>query len=83
MNDYDLLYGVVIRLPDKDGIELSKNIDEITKRLGEAINKEFKDFLAAPFGFELVEADKKVRILDKLEFNDELPETDEESEEEV
>lgn len=74
MNDYDLLYGVVIRLPDKDGIELSKNIDEITQRLGNAIQKEFKDCCAIPFGFELVEPDGQVRIINKVEYPIELEE---------
>ena len=81
MSDYDLLYGVVLRLEGGNGAKLYKNIDEISKRLGEAINKEFQDFIAVPFGFELVEPDKKVRILNKIEYNDEFPETDEELEE--
>lgn len=74
MNNYDVLYGVVIRLPDKDGIELSKNIDEITQRLGKAIQKEFKDCYAIPFGFELVEPDGQVRIINKVEYPIELEE---------
>lgn len=78
MSDYDLLYGVVLRLEGGNGVALSKNIDEISKRLGEAINKEFSDFIAVPFGFELVEPDKKVRILNRIEYSDEIPETDEE-----
>jgi len=76
MSDYDVLYGVVIRLEGGNGGPLMKNIDEITERLGNAIKKEFEDFMALPFGMELVEADKKVRILNKIEFNDEYPEED-------
>lgn len=34
MSDYDLLYGVVLRLDGGNGVELSENIDEISKRLG-------------------------------------------------
>ena len=78
MNNYDVLYGVIIRLQDPDGIQLSKNIDEITGRLGKAITKEFPDMMALPFGFELVEPDGKVRIINKIEYNDESAETDEE-----
>ena len=77
MNNYDVLYGVIIRLEDPDGIQLSKNIDNITEKLGNAIKKEFDDFMALPFGFELVEADGKVRILNKIEYTDE--ETEEET----
>ena len=78
MNNYDVLYGVIIRLQDPDGIQLSKNIDNITERLGNAIKKEFPDMMAIPFGFGLVEPDGKVRILNKIEYNEEFPEDDEE-----
>lgn len=78
MSDYDILYGVIIRLQDPDGIQLSKKIDEITDRLGNAIIKEFPDMMAIPFGFELVEDDGKVRILNKIEYNEDFSETDEE-----
>lgn len=71
MNNYDVLYGVVIRLQDQDGTKINKNIDELTRRLGNAIKKEFDDFMALPFGFELVEPDGKVRILNKIEYTDE------------
>lgn len=81
MSDYDLLYGVVLRLDGGNGVELSENIDEISKRLGEAINKEFSDFVVLPYGFELVEPDKKIRILNYLKFDDEITETDEKIEE--
>lgn len=77
MNNYDVLYGVVIRLQDQDGTKINKNIDELTRRLGNAIKKEFDDFMALPFGFELVEPDGKVRILNKIEYTDE--ETEEET----
>lgn len=77
MNNYDVLYGIVIRLQDQDGTKINKNIDELTRRLGNAIKKEFDDFMALPFGFELVEPDGKVRILNKIEYTDE--ETEEET----
>lgn len=81
MNNYDVLYGVIIRLQDPDGVELSKNIDDITDRLGKAIVKEFPDMMALPFGFELVEPDGQVRILNKIGYNEEFSETDELEEE--
>jgi len=81
MSNYDVLYGVVIRLQDPDGVELSKNIDDITDRLGKAIVKEFPDMIALPFGFELVEPDGHVRIINKIEYYEEFSETDELEEE--
>ena len=77
-NDYDVLYGLIIRLPDENGAKIYKNIDEITRRLGEAIQKEFEDFYALPFGMELVEPDGKIRIVNRIKFDDEFPKEDDE-----
>ena len=82
MSDYDLLYGVVLRLEYGKGIDLDKDIDKISERLGEIIQKEFPDFLIVPFGFELVEEDKKVRILNNLKWDGEF-ETEEMLEDEA
>lgn len=68
MSDYDVLFGVVIRLPSENGVDINKNIDEITERVGKAIQKEFKDFCIQPFGMELVEPDGKIRILNSVEY---------------
>ena len=68
MSDYDLLFGVVIRLPGGNGAPIMKNIDEITEKVGKAIQSEFKDFLVQPFGMELVEPDGHIRILDSVEY---------------
>ena len=68
MGDYDLLFGVVIRLPSENGVDINKNINEITERVGKAIQSEFKDFLVQPFGMELVEPDGQIRILDSVEY---------------
>lgn len=68
MSDYDVLFGVVIRLPSENGVDINKNIDEITKRVGKAIQKEFKDFYIQPFGMELVEPDGNIRILNSIEY---------------
>ena len=43
MSDYDVLYGVVLRLPGGNGGPIIKNIDEITERFGNAIKKEFEE----------------------------------------
>lgn len=68
MSDYDLLFGVVIRLPGGNGAPIMKNIDEITEKVGKAIQSEFKDFFVQPFGMELVELDGHIRILDSVEY---------------
>lgn len=78
MSDYDVLYGVVIRLPGGNGGGIMNNIDVISERLGKAIQTEFEDFMALPFGMELVEADGKIRILDRVEYSMEYPEEDDE-----
>ena len=83
MSDYDVLYGVVIRLPGGNGINLIKNIDEITQRLGKAIQTEFPDVYAIPFGFEVVESDGKVRIINKVEYPIELEDEEYPEEEEL
>lgn len=80
MNNYDLLYGVVLRLPDENGAKLHKNIDEITERIGKAIQTEFEDFMAIPFGMELVEPDGQLRIVNRVKYPvfDELEDEDNE-----
>lgn len=75
MNEYDVLYGVVIRLESENGKDIDKNIDKITQRLGNAIKTDFEDFMVVPFGFELVEDDKKVRIINNIELTDGFPES--------
>jgi hypothetical protein len=78
MSNYDVLYGMVLRLQSENGKDISKNIDEITERLGEAIKKEFPDFMLLPFGMELVEPDGQVRIINRVEYPIELEEEDDE-----
>lgn len=81
MSYYDVLCGVVLRLPSNDGKDIFNDIEDINKKLGETISKEFEDIMVVPFGMELVEEDMQVRILNKIEYNDEIPETDDEVEE--
>ena len=78
MSYYDVLFGVVLRLPSPDGKDIFKDIEDINKKLGETISKEFTDCMVVPFGMELVEEDMKIRILNKIEYNEEFPEDDEE-----
>ena len=80
MSYYDVLFGVVLRLSSSDGKDIFKDIDNLNQQLGEAIKNGFTDFMVVPFGMELVEDDMKIRILNKIEYNDELPEEDEELE---
>jgi len=68
MNDYDLLIGVILRLPSERGVEIHNNIDEITRRIGEAVKKEYENYMIIPFGMELVEPDGKIRILSHVEY---------------
>ena len=77
MNDYDILFGVIIRLPSENGADINLNIDKITKRVGKALETEFKDLYVQPFGMELVEPDGKIRILNSVEYPVE-PEEEEE-----
>lgn len=37
MNNYDVLFAVILRIPDERGSKIYKNIDEITQKLGESI----------------------------------------------
>lgn len=76
MSYYDVLYGVVLRLPGENGGKIIDNIDEITQQVGKALQKEFKDFYVMPYGMELVEDDKKLRILNRIEFVDDFSEED-------
>lgn len=83
-NNYDALLAVVLRLPSERGTEIFQNIEEILKKVGDSIAKEYEDFGVYPLGMELVEPDQKPRILNRLKydedyFDEELIE-DEESE---
>lgn len=49
-----------------------QNIGEISKKLGDTIEKEFPDFAVYPVGMELVEPDNKCRIVKRLTFKDEF-----------
>ena len=69
MSYYDILCGVILRLPSKDnGEDIFNNIDEINQKLGKAVETEFTDFMIVPFGMELVEPDMKVRILNSVQY---------------
>lgn len=80
MGYYDVLFGVVLRLPSENGADIYKNIDDINQKLGEAIKNGFTDFMVVPFGMELVEDDMKIRILNRIDYTDEFPEDEEELE---
>lgn len=56
-NNYDVLFAVVLRLPSERGTEIFQNIDEILKKVGDSIAKEYEDFGVYPLGMELVEPD--------------------------
>lgn len=68
MSYYDVLCGVILRLPSNNGGDIFNNIDEINQKLGKAVETEFTDFMIVPFGMELVEPDMKVRILNSVQY---------------
>ena len=70
-NNYDVLFAVILRIPDERGSEICKNIDEITQKLGESIKtSEYENYAVYPLGMELVEPDQKLRILNRLKYDD-------------
>ena len=69
--NYDVLFAVILRIPDERGSKIYKNIDEITQKLGESIKtSEYENYAVYPLGMELVEPDKKIRILNRLKYDD-------------
>lgn len=70
-NNYDVLFAVILRIPDERGSKIYKNIDEITQKLGESIKtSEYENYAVYPLGMELVEPDQKLRILNRLKYDD-------------
>ena len=77
-NNYDGLLAVILRIPDERGSKIYKNIDEITQKLGESIKtSEYENYAVYPLGMELVEPDKKIRILNRLKYDEDAFEDDE------
>ena len=77
-NNYDVLFAVILRIPDERGSKIYKNIDEITQKLGESIKtSEYENYAVYPLGMELVEPDKKIRILNRLKYDEDTFEDDE------
>ena len=71
MNEYDVLFAVILRIPDERGSKIYKNIDEITQKLGESIKtSKYENYAVYPLGMELVEPDKKLRILNRLKYDE-------------
>lgn len=81
MSDYDVLYAIVIRLPGGNGSDIYNNIDEITEKVGKAMETEFKDIYGVPLGMELVEPDGELRIINRLNWDTDYPEEDDTYEE--
>jgi len=77
-NNYDVLFAVILRIPDERGSKIYKNIDEITQKLGESIKtSEYENYAVYPLGMELVEPDKKIRILNRLKYDEDAFEDEE------
>lgn len=77
-NNYDVLFAVILRIPDERGSKIYKNIDEITQKLGESIKtSEYENYAVYPLGMELVKPDKKIRILNRLKYDEDAFEDDE------
>ena len=76
-NNYDVLLGVILRLPSERGADIHKNIGEISQKIGDAVKKEYENYMIVPFGMELVEPDGKIRILSHVEYPVEREDEDE------
>ncbi|MBP3225692.1 MAG: hypothetical protein J6M08_02080 [Methanobrevibacter sp.] len=77
-NNYDVLFAVILRILDERGSKIYKNIDEITQKLGESIKtSEYENYAVYPLGMELVEPDKKIRILNRLKYDEDAFEDEE------
>ena len=84
MNDYDMLFGVLNRTQSETGADISQKMStgEISKKIGELIKEEYPSFMVYPIAMELVEDDHKVRIINRLKYDD-LMDYEEELDEEV
>lgn len=77
MSYYDVLFAVILRIPSENGIDINKNVKNYSASVGNAlIDQGYTDFGVYPLSMELVEDDMKVRILNRLEINNEIPEED-------
>lgn len=48
MNNYDVLFAVILRFEDTDIDTLDKNVEEYSHILGDCINEKFNDCFVAP-----------------------------------
>lgn len=83
MSKYDMLFGMLIRTESDNGADVSRKMGngEISKKIGELIKEEYPNFMIYPIGMELVEEDKKIRITNKLRYDECLGEYEDEDEE--
>lgn len=76
MNCYDVLFAVILRIPSENGCDIYEHIHDHSKSLGNLIQEDYEDVGVYPLGMEIVQDDMKVRILNRLEINNETPEED-------
>lgn len=79
-----MLFGILIRTESGSGADVSRKMGngEISKKIGELIKEEYPSFMVYPIAMELVEDDHKVRIINRLKYDD-LMDYEEELDEEV
>lgn len=68
MSEFDVLFGLVLRLEDSDGTNIWRKCDngEISRKIGELIKQEYPNFMVYPIVFEEVEEDKKCRVTNQI-----------------
>lgn len=57
MNEYDVLFGVIVRFQDTDMDSLDMNVEEYSERLGDCISEEFPNCFVAPIAFDEADDD--------------------------
>jgi len=69
---YDMLFSVVIRVEDTNGANVSKKMGDgtVAKKLGELLKKEYENFAVVPVAMEQVKPDKRLHILNHIEYNE-------------
>ena len=70
MEDYDVLFAVVLRMSDTNGMNMEKKMDKATKKLGSCISDVYRDCAVLPVGFEKVNEDEFLGILNHFEFRE-------------
>lgn len=76
MNEYDMLFALLIRTESENGADISKKMGDggFSKEIGELIKDKYPNIMVSPIAMELVEDDHKIRVTNKLRFDDDYEE---------